>query len=183
MSLRLLIDGYNLVPPIPDPRSPQSSWLEKQRNSLLRDLARHLEPKIRKRTCIVFDANNAPPGRPEEFAYQGMLIRFAVDYLSADELIQELIQIHHAPKQLMVVSSDHQIQIVAQRRGAAFCDGDPWLDDLTDGRVRLSDGYQRKQAQKRSENGGAGQGGHRKPGISDAEEVDQWMREFGFDDD
>ncbi|MCO8120353.1 NYN domain-containing protein [Stieleria sp. TO1_6] len=138
MSLLLLIDGYNLSQPIAPARNPDPRWLEQNRNVLLRDLTTFLSESIRAQTCVVFDAANPPRDRPHQYAHQQIDVRFAVGYPSADDLLEELIRAHHSPKRLMVVSSDHRIQIAASRRGARHFDSEPWIDALTDGNVRLA---------------------------------------------
>ncbi len=188
MSLLLLIDGYNLSQPITPTRDPDPRWLQKNRDSLLRDLTNHLPESIRGRTCVVFDAANPPPDQPAQFTRQEIEIRFSVGYLSADELIDEIIRGHHTPKRLTVVSSDHRVQISASRRGARFYDSQPWLDDLTDGKCRLAVKLVRKSAKP-----GQGRGAESglpgaakepaKPRVEDPDEVQQWMQEFGFDAD
>ncbi|QEG02107.1 YacP-like NYN domain protein [Stieleria maiorica] len=204
MSLLLLIDGYNITQPIGPVRNADPRWLERDRNVLLRELTNHLSAPVRKKTCVVFDAANPPRDRPSEFVHQEMAIRFAVDYLSADDLLEEIIRAHHTPKRLMVVSSDHRIQIAARRRGAAHFDSQPWMDDLTDGKIHLaispvSDSAVSDSARSGRDSGGAGQGGRspailgnpprkdrgatNKPRVQDQAEVDAWMREFGFDPD
>ncbi|MCC9599762.1 NYN domain-containing protein [Stieleria sp. JC731] len=139
MSLLLLIDGYNITQPIrtkaSDPR-----WLEKNRRVLLRDLVKYLDDETRHRTCVVFDAANPPKDRASEYQHHGIKVRFAVGYPTADDLLEELIRGHHTPKKLMVVSSDHRVQIAASRRSAAFRDSEPWMDALTDGTIILADG-------------------------------------------
>lgn len=188
MSLLLLIDGYNVVAPLgPPSRSPDARWLQRERMRLIHRLTRHLADEVRKRTCVVFDAANPPPDRPSQFEIEGMDIRFAVEYLEADELIEELIAAHSAPKRLAVVSSDQRIQVAAQRRGSVAFHSQVWLDDLLDGVVRLAVPIQRRAGQGRSagQGRGAGQGSHKatddKPAPSvEEDDVDKWMREFGF---
>lgn len=198
MSLLLLIDGYNIAQPIAPRRQPDPRWLEKTRQSLLRELAKHLSSAVRRKTCVVFDASAPPKGRADRFTQDEISVRFAVGYPSADDLLEELIAEHPTPKRLMVVSSDHRIQIAAKRRKSKHCDSEPWMDDLTDGNVRLAislDSLTGDDPTASSPAGGAGQGGlqsgssgqrsapEKKPRIEDAAEVDQWMRTFGFDDD
>lgn len=178
MSLLLLIDGYNIAQPVAPARNPDPRWLERQRNVLLRDLTNHVGQAVRERTCVVFDAADPPRDRPHRYSHHGIDVRFAVGYLSADDLLEEIIREHHTPKRLMVVSSDHRVQIAARRRGAKHFDSQPWIDDLTDGILHLA-------IELTPQSGGAGQGGPppRKPRIEDESEVADWMREFGFDED
>ena len=203
MSLLLLIDGYNVVAPIAPPRSPLQSgnrssddgWLQRERMQLIQRLATHLSDDLCPRTCVVFDAANPPRDRPHQFRISGIDVRFAVGYPEADDLLEELIASHSAPKQLAVVSSDHRVQAAARRRNCAVFDAQPWLDDLLEGRVRLAarargGGRGRGAGQGGGEQGGdERRGGKQGPSDSDAtdrrgdldgEQVDRWLREFGF---
>lgn len=188
MSLLLLIDGYNIAQPIAPTRNPDPRWLQRNRSVLLRDLTTHLSEPILSKTCVVFDAADPPRNRPDRYLHEGIDVRFAVGYLSADDLLEELIRAHHTPKRLMVVSSDHRIQIAARRRNACHFDSQPWIDDLTDGKIHLA-------ITPPTDSGRAGQGGGettdgtenplgaKKPGVEDPKEVAEWMRKFGFDQD
>ena len=176
MSLLLLIDGYNVVAPVAPPsQGADDRWLQRERMLLVNRLAKHLDDELRKRTCVVFDAANPPRDRPHQFQIQGIDVRFAVDYPEADDLIEELIAAHHAPKTLAVVSSDQRIQTAARRRDCSTFESQDWLDDLLDGKLGL--------AVKRPSGAGQGSGEQRsdKPTQRlDDDDVDDWMREFGF---
>lgn len=161
-----------LAPVAPPSGRPDPRWLERERTRLLQRLVQHLDEATRERTCIVFDSANPPPDRPDQFRFHEIEVRFAIDYAEADDLLEELIATHTAPKSLAVVSSDHRVQAAAKRRGAVPMDGQPWLDDLLESRVRLA-----------VERSGAGQGsetGEKLPQPNEAEDVEKWMREFGF---
>ena len=133
MSLLLLIDGYNIAQPNAPTRRPDPRWLERTRQSLLRDLSKYLATPVRQKTCVVFDATHPPKGRADRFTHDEISVRFAVGYPSADDLLEEIIREHPTPKRLMVGSSDHRIQIAAKRRKSRHSDSEPWMDDLTDG--------------------------------------------------
>ena len=171
----LLIDGYNVVAPTAPPgRGADASWLSRARMQLIARLIEHLNDETRRRTCVVFDAANPPRDRPARFEMEGIDVRFAVGYPEADDLLEELIASHSAPKRLAVISSDHRLQTAARRRGAIAFDSRDWLDDLLDGHVRLAvDSLP-----------GAGQGSasdDKKPDNSGFD-TDEWMREFGLDE-
>ena len=176
MSLLLLVDGYNVVSPVAPPSSrygqTDANWLQRERMQLINRLIAKLDAKVRARTCVVFDAANPPRDRPSEYTIDGVQVRFAVDYPEADDLIEELIVAHHAPKQLMVVSSDHRIQAAAKRRSAKSFDAEPWLDDLLDGIVHLAVNLASEPV-----------GEDEKPTdqLND-DSVSDWMKEFGFDE-
>lgn len=127
-----LIDGYNVLHVNGLLRSNVvgPGELENARNQLLNLLARQLDQPRRSRTTIVFDSQY--PQLPQRWTSHDMLVEFAAEFQNADELIAILIRRHSAPKQLLVVSSDHEIQKVAKARGALTMDSDAWLDSLDD---------------------------------------------------
>lgn len=126
----IIIDGYNLLHTVGilDTRVGPKT-LERARDRLLGILARHLDGETRKRTTVVFDSREK--GLPNQFTSHDVLVEFANAYASADEMIVLLVRKHSAPKQLTVVTSDHQIQRVVLARGAKSIDSDVWLDSLT----------------------------------------------------
>ena len=193
MSLLLLIDGYNVIAPVAPPGSSfrrshserhdksgvDQLWLQRERMQLVRRLIQHLPDSVRSRTCVVFDAANPPRDRPDQFQMEGVEVRFAVGYPEADDLLEELIAAHSAPKSLAVVSSDHRVQSAARRRGCMPLDAQTWLDDLLDGRVRLA--VQRGAGLESGAGQGSGEADTSKPDSDlDGEQVDRWLREFGF---
>jgi predicted RNA-binding protein with PIN domain len=129
--MTLLIDGYNLIHSaglVAQPPGP--GGLERARRALCEFLAASLAETERGRTTVVFDARQAPPDREHVYVYQGITVRFAVDYNEADELIEELIERDSAPRQLTVVSSDHRLHRAARRRRAKAVDSDVWYAEL-----------------------------------------------------
>lgn len=138
MSPVLLIDGYNVIAPVAAPgRGITTDWLAAERHRLLQRLIDHLAPTVRERTCVVFDAKNAPRDQPDRYNHHGIDVRFAVDFPEADDLLEKIISEHPSPKILTVVSSDHRIQTAGRRRRTGVYDSDEWLDRLLEGRVLL----------------------------------------------
>jgi predicted RNA-binding protein with PIN domain len=123
----LLIDGYNLlyVTDIFGAAGPGTD-LHRTRLALLNFLAAAIKKRERSQTTVVFDAAGAPPGLPRIMHHEGMTIHFAPRDSNADEMIEDLLEQHRAPRSLMVVSSDHRVQRAARSRGAAFVDSSEW---------------------------------------------------------
>lgn len=129
--MAILIDGYNLLHAagiFPPDGAPGT--LQRAREALVDYLCRRLPADEAARTTIVFDARHAPPGLPRERQRGGITLLFAPRDRSADELLGELIRQDSAPRRLTVVSSDHQVQRSAKRRGARAVDSDRWCDEL-----------------------------------------------------
>ncbi len=168
--MTLLIDGYNLlhVTGLFGKGGGPGSF-QRSREALLRFLAASLEPAERMNTTIVFDANDAPPGLPQEHLFEEITVRYARDYSDADALIEELIQRDNAPRSLLVVSSDHRIQRAARRRRAQNVDSDVWYSRLWQQRVQTRRGQHRPHPEKP-----IGE-------LSEAE-IDYWVNEFLRDD-
>lgn len=133
----LIVDGYNLlhVTGIFKPPAGGQGSFQRTREALLNFLASSLPARELPLTTIVFDAADAPPGLPRTVSHQGMTVRYASEYSDADALIEQLIENHHAPRSLLVVSSDHRIQRAARRRRADFIDSDRWYADLCQQRL------------------------------------------------
>ena len=162
-----LIDGYNLwwntgeFGPDND-----DGTLQGARDSLTNWLITTLPANLRKKTVLVFDAKNPPPNRGFLFDRGGITIHFAVGYPDADTLMEEYIRIHHAPRNLTVVTSDHRIQRAAKRKRATAMDADRWARHI--------------QHQFQATNGKQANKGKPNPSLSD-HEVLGWMKGFGFD--
>ncbi|RMG01781.1 MAG: hypothetical protein D6741_04735 [Planctomycetota bacterium] len=128
--IRILIDGYNLLNATDvqgQALSARLTELERARNALLDFLAESLTHEECCATWIIFDASAAPPGLPKQFEYRGLTVHFAPRSREADDVIERLIQEHHSPRQLTVVSSDHRIHRAARRRKATVVDSEVWF--------------------------------------------------------
>ncbi len=126
-----LIDGYNLLHMLGwiDSRHGQAA-LEQARERLVRFLSSVLSPAQRAGTTVVFDAASPPPELPREIHPAGMTVLFAVDYPSADDLLEELIEQAQTPKKYVVVSSDRRVQRAALRRQMQAVDCWTWYERL-----------------------------------------------------
>jgi hypothetical protein len=164
--MSLLIDGYNLlhVTGIVG-RGIGPGSLQRSRLALVNFVAESLDPEDLPRTTIIFDAHNAPAGLPHVIQHAGISVRFAAGYETADKLIEELIRVDSAPRRLVVVSSDHEIQRAARRRRAKAIDSDVWYAELVRAR------------RERNEASGATLARPHVPLLE--EDVNYWLRQFG----
>lgn len=185
----ILIDGYNVIAPVAPPgKNPASDWLHRERMRLIDRLATQLDPKLASQTCVVFDATtrarkavgiDAPAD--SSFRLREIEVRFAVNHDQADDLIEELIALHSAPKRLTVVSSDHRLQAAARRSGATSFDSHPWLDSLLDGKPLLAIRWPPPQRDAFGPAGDDGVAGDaEKSRVVDETTVEQWMQAFGI---
>jgi hypothetical protein len=156
----LLIDGYNLLQASGVFGRGRRTSLEASREALLDWLGQVLDERQRKRTTIVFDAREAPPGLPNSAEKHGLRIQFAPRRSEADDLLEELIRTHSSPRLLTVVSSDHRLHRAARRRRATAVDSDKWV-----AKVRLKQTCD-KSSPVRHE-------------PMEPEELQSWLDEFG----
>lgn len=167
----ILIDGYNLlhVTGLSGPeiarRDIGRGALERARNALLNFLTASLSDDESQLTTVVFDSSDAPPGLPRESQHRGITVKYATDYESADELLEELIREASAPKSLTVVSSDHRVQRAAKRRKARAVDSDVWYAEVRKSRRESKDVVATNP--------------QRLGGPLPPEEVAAWLDEFG----
>lgn len=132
----LIIDGYNLMHVSRfKPTSQHEGELRRCREGLLALLASHLHRSHHRDITIVFDSENAPKHLPDHSQWQHIAVIFARNENSADDLIASMVVQHSNPKQLVVVSSDHRVQVAAKRRKATSIDSDTWLDAILEAKV------------------------------------------------
>ncbi len=126
----LIIDGYNLlfqtrmVAHLTGPGN-----LQRARRALLGSLSLFLPRETQENTTIVFDARQALDVEAPE-ANTIIQVTFAVDFDNADAMIAAILAHHPAPRQVLVVSSDHQVQTAARRRRAQVIDAGEWWDTI-----------------------------------------------------
>jgi len=127
----LLIDGYNLLHAAGLARTTYGPGdLELCRNRMIVQLAARLGEHIVGRTTIVFDAFGRFDDSDRHQVRHGFRIVYAPAGTDADSEMERLIEAHDAPRQLLVVSSDHRLQRAAQRRRCQSTDSDVFWDGL-----------------------------------------------------
>lgn len=162
----ILIDGYNLMHVAGLMRARFGpGGLEKARRSLIGVLAGSLGTESDIAT-IVFDARTGlaeSQSVHESRATRDIRVEFATGSGGADERIEQLIQLHSAPKRLTVVSSDARIRTAAQRRGARAVDSETYWRQTVERRLRSN-----RQLASNSE----------KPAGRLSRDNESWLKEF-----
>jgi hypothetical protein len=165
--MAILIDGYNLLHASGIlPRGVGPGTLERARSALLNFLVESLEAAELAKAVVVFDAREAPAGRPRQVTHRGLRVHFAPNPGDADALIEQLILEDHSPRKLVVVSSDHRLQRAARRRRAQAVDSDRWYAEVVQRRM----GRQQAAADEPAKPAGP---------LSDGE-VARWLSRFGM---
>ncbi|MCE5267123.1 MAG: NYN domain-containing protein [Planctomycetaceae bacterium] len=162
----ILIDGYNLLHATGIAgHGSGPGGLERSRLALLNFLAHSLDPADVPHTTVVFDAHDAPAGLPKTVQHRGITVRFAIGYETADALIEELIRAASAPRRLVVVSGDREVQRAATRRRAKAVDSEAWFMELLRARQHRRDAEAETPA---------------RPAVPLLQEdVEYWVRQFG----
>jgi predicted RNA-binding protein with PIN domain len=126
--VRYLIDGYNLAHALGTVEGKLSpAGLARGRLALLKHLAAAHGDGAAEVT-VVFDAPNAKRLDPEQ-SVVGIDVRNAVGG-TADDLIEDLVRGHSAPKRLTVVSDDRRVQAAGRHRGCTVLGCQAYLDLL-----------------------------------------------------
>ena len=129
----VLIDGYNLMHVTRfKPVHQDEHELRRCREGLLTLLVKLMPPQRYRGVHIVFDAQHALRALPAYLRWRHLEVTFARDENSADDQIAKMIESHHHPQHLVVVSSDHRVQVAAKRRRATAIDSDDWFDAILD---------------------------------------------------
>lgn len=171
MSISLLIDGYNLLHATGALNLTRgANALAKARDRLLAQIAGSLTETDRLKTQVVFDARRSGTASTldSEVIVRGMTVTFAVGFHEADELLEQIIRQHPNPKTLTVVSSDLRVQRCATARKAIAIGSDGWLMQALDG-PRPSTNNTADESEE-----------HEPRSDLSAEEVQKWLREFGW---
>jgi predicted RNA-binding protein with PIN domain len=129
-SMRYLIDGYNLLYRLGLMRARMGPGELAGARQRLVSLLMRASGKDAGQICIVFDSAAASAKRAPDRTDQGIDIRFAGRGEAADDLIEDLIRGHSAPKQLSVISDDRRLQRAARRRACRVVGCAAYLEDI-----------------------------------------------------
>jgi predicted RNA-binding protein with PIN domain len=124
----LIIDGYNLMHAAGIARRSYAHGdLARCRRRLNQLLVAHLDEDVLARATIVYDAFDSPSNANRHVQHAGLAVTFAPKGDDADSEIERLLNGHSAPRQVIVVSSDHRLHKAAKRRRARCVDSEEFL--------------------------------------------------------
>ena len=155
----VLVDGYNLL------RFAEKleGWESITDIGLCRMVSQYLRI-IGATGQVVFDGIGPPDKQPFE-NYSNMEVLFSGRNVDADSIILTKISLDSAPKGLVVVSSDRELQAAARKRKAVPVKSQVFFTQMAD-----ELGKKRKPPQEPPQ---------KRTGISDGE-TDEWLKTFGF---
>jgi predicted RNA-binding protein with PIN domain len=178
--MSILVDGYNVLFALGMiPAEVKPGDLQNARQALLHLLADGLGERA-KRCTVVFDATRSPPRTPGDLTYRGIEVRFTKRREEADDLITGLIKQCSVPKQLTVISSDHQLVESARRRKAASIKADHFLEWLEQQKQPTQPPAQSPQADPAEREAWLNEFGHLDEEFRDSRHYPEldWQREF-----
>lgn len=127
----LIIDGYNLMHAAGIAKATYAQGdMERCRHQLQLRISEALDTRALGRTTLVYDAFASISDDRRIFRKHGMKIRFAPMGHDADSEIEKLLSKHSAPRQVIVVSSDHRLHKAARRRKARCVDSEIFLQQI-----------------------------------------------------
>ena len=127
----LIIDGYNLMHAAGIARPTYGPGdLQRCRERLVRWLLEHLDESQRADTTVVFDAYTAPSDSEPFEKVHSLKVAYAPPGTDADSEIERLLLQHSAPKQIIMVSSDHRLHKAARRRRARPIDSEDFIFEM-----------------------------------------------------
>ena len=124
MALHLIIDGYNIIRQSPELLSKESQDLRWGREALLEKLAAYRRLK-RHPITVVFDGGLAGDSLGSRDRFQGMLIIYSRRGEKADDVIKRLAD--RERERSLVISSDREIMVHAERVGAAVMSAEDFM--------------------------------------------------------
>jgi predicted RNA-binding protein with PIN domain len=155
----LIVDGYNLL----RLAEKVETWESITDVVMCRMVSQYLRT-IGATGLVVFDGIGPPDKQPFE-NFSNMEVIFSGRNADADSIILRKISVDSAPKGLVVVSSDREIQAAAKKRKAV-----PMKSQVFFGQMAEELGKKRKPPQEPPQ---------KRTGISEGE-TEEWLKTFGF---
>ena len=136
--MTFLIDGYNLMHALGlVGRKTPAPLFERARTKFLNWLADGLKGRPAK-ARVIFDAQQAPVPSLET-VHRGVRVRFAFQR-TADDVIEEIVDVEPKPRELTVVSNDSRIAEAARRAGCGVASCQEFTDWLISSPGAAKDG-------------------------------------------
>lgn len=116
MNIRwLIIDGYNLLHHSPKLSALMKTDIQLARNRLVRRIE-NTAHRLAEQTTIVFDGREA--GQDDALTSAHLEIYYSPGHLSADTIIERLVERYAEPAHILVVTSDHAESDTVSSSGA-----------------------------------------------------------------
>lgn len=155
--MQIIVDGYNLIRQWPELAMLDRADLEAGREALLRALADYRRTRGH-RITVVFDGRERGDVSGAAGQAHGIAVRYSRLGETADEVIARLAA--EAGQGAAVVSSDHGVQAVARRHGAAALSSPEFLARVDAARLAVQKGGEEEAPRPRKTGKGAA---HRLP--------------------
>lgn len=126
----VIVDAYNVIFKVPElGGSTKKCDIEDLRNKFLL-LLKQYKAKRKHKLTVVFDGKgHGYPGHAEE---SGIDVVFSRPGLNADEEIKRMVSSSKQPKQIIVVSSDRDIQQFVKKYGSKTMDALVFYSEVTE---------------------------------------------------
>jgi predicted RNA-binding protein with PIN domain len=161
LAMPVLVDGYNLLHATRE-YEEAADWGRQQLCRLLIEWAQ----RKREEVVVVFDGVAPRGALGEQLHGKGIGVIYSGAGRSADALIAQMIEASSAPRRLLVVSSDRQVQRAARRRRCRHV-----------GSPVFFTGVVRALSTRRAS---AAEPAEKREGTA-PQDVDRWLRQFGYD--
>lgn len=119
------------------------------------------------KVTIVFDGPRPPPGLAQQIAQEPIEVLYS-QHRTADAIILEIIAANSAPRRLIVVSSDRELQQAARRRQCVVIRSSNFVDLLIEANAPVAPAKRGEPREKFA-------------GLSHDEVLD-WLKEFHIDE-
>jgi uncharacterized protein len=159
----VLIDGNNLLHAVRAVEDPERLYGKLMLGHALADWARRRGERIR----IIYDGAAPSAALAQQYEHAKVEVIFSGAGISADAVLNQILETDSAARKLVVVSSDHEVIRAAKRRRArAVGSGEFWAN--------LKRDMARKPPPNREPE-------EKRRGL-DHDATTEWLREFGLDD-